>query len=193
MAATRSVLVKISSGGLTGWGESTPLAAPCYGPEFAGGVFTVVRDWLAPALIGQRVTSGRELQRKLAIFKGNYFAKAALDTAWWDLYAQSLNQPLYRVLGGETIRCFGRRRFRDSRFGGGTAGEGGRNRAARRASTQVEVRARLGCAGDRSRAQRFSGTRSSYRLQQRLPAGGSPHVPTAGLLRFAHVRTAARV
>jgi O-succinylbenzoate synthase len=36
----------------------------------------------------------------LSHIKGNQFAKAALDTAWWDLYARSRGEPLWRTLGG---------------------------------------------------------------------------------------------
>ena len=74
--------------------ESAPLAAPCYSPEWAGGVFAVVRDWLAPAVLGADIDSGRQLQQRLAVFKGNPFAKAALDNAWWSLYASATGQPL---------------------------------------------------------------------------------------------------
>jgi len=95
-----SVLVKMTSGNLVGWGETSPLAGPMYSPEWAAGVFQVARDWLGPRLIGQTIGSGVELQQQLALFKGNYFAKAGFDLAWWDLHAQALGQPLYRVLGG---------------------------------------------------------------------------------------------
>ena len=33
-------------------------------------------------------------------FKGNRFAKAAIDLAWWDLRAKQLDLPLWKVLGG---------------------------------------------------------------------------------------------
>lgn len=98
-----AVLVRMRGDGIEGWGESSPLAAPCYSPEWAGGLFAVLRDWLAPRLIGQDIRSGDELQERLRIFKGNQFAKAALDTAWWDLHAKSQKQPLYKALGGK--RC----------------------------------------------------------------------------------------
>jgi O-succinylbenzoate synthase len=100
-AAVEAVLVQMHSGGIHGWGESSPFAAPCYSPEFAGGLFGVIRDWLAPRLIGQNIDSGDDLQNLLRIFKGNQFAKAALDTAWWDLYAKSQKKPLYQILGGK--------------------------------------------------------------------------------------------
>jgi len=99
-ATIESVLVRMQCGPHVGWGESSPLAAPCYSPEWAGGVFACVRDWLAPALLGQWVETGDDLQRKLGHFKGNSFAKAALDTAWWVTKAQSLGQPLHQLLGG---------------------------------------------------------------------------------------------
>lgn len=99
-AVVESLLVKMTSGALCGWGESSPLAAPTYSPEWAAGIFASARTFLAPRLIGQELASGAQLQERLGIFKGNYFAKGGLDLAWWDLHARQLGQPLYRVLGG---------------------------------------------------------------------------------------------
>lgn len=99
-AAIESVLCRMTSGTLEGWGESSPLAAPCYSPEWAGGVFQTVRDWLAPALLAQEVSSGAQLQQRLALFKGNPFAKAVLDTAWWNLEANRQGCSLAALLGG---------------------------------------------------------------------------------------------
>jgi o-succinylbenzoate synthase len=99
-AVIESVLARMTSGDHSGWGEASPLAAPTYSPEWAAGVFQVARDWLAPRLVGRDVASGAHLQELLAFIKGNPFAKAGLDLAWWDLYAQEQGQPLYRVLGG---------------------------------------------------------------------------------------------
>ena len=98
-AAVHSVLCRMSSGSVDAWGESSPFAAPCYSPEWAGGVFAVARDWLAPALLHQDIFSGEQLQQRLAMFKGNPFAKAALDTAWWSLHSKIVGQPLHRLLG----------------------------------------------------------------------------------------------
>jgi len=94
-----SIFVRMHSGDAYGWGEVSPLPAPCYSPEWAGGVFALVERHLAPLVCGSTITSGEELQSRLAHFKGNSFAKAALDTAWWDLSARSQGQPLYRLLG----------------------------------------------------------------------------------------------
>ncbi len=98
-ADVHSVLCRMSSGSVDGWGESSPLAAPCYSPEWAGGVFAVARDWLAPAILGSDLASGEQLQQSLAIYKGNPFGKAVLDSAWWSLHSRVTGQPLHRLLG----------------------------------------------------------------------------------------------
>jgi len=95
-----TVLVRMQSGEAFGWGESSPGNAPLAGPEWAAGVFACIRDWLAPAVLGRTVTAGSDLQELWAAVRGNQFAKAALDTAWWDLKARSEAQPLHHVLGG---------------------------------------------------------------------------------------------
>lgn len=95
-----SVLVKLISGGCYGWGESTPWQSPGYSPESAPTAFLTAKKFLAPRLIGREVGSGRALQDLLSLVKGNYFAKAAFDLAWWDLEARMQGIPLYRLLGG---------------------------------------------------------------------------------------------
>jgi len=98
-AAIDSVLCRMWSGSVYGWGEGAPFAAPCYSPEWAAGLFALARDWLAPALLGKDIPSGENLQDRLAIYKGNPFAKAVLDTAWWSLSANLAGKPLHVVLG----------------------------------------------------------------------------------------------
>lgn len=100
-SAIESVLVRMQSGSAFAWGEAAPFAAPCYSPEWAASAFLCVRDWLAPALVGRELESGAQLQQRLAHFKGNPFAKASLDTAWWTLAAKLTGKPVYRALGGQ--------------------------------------------------------------------------------------------
>ena len=97
--ACHSVLCRMTSGSVHAWGESAPLTAPCYSPEWGAGIFACAKEWLAPALLGQQVDSGAALQQRLAVYKGNPFAKAILDTAWWNLQSRLTNTPLHRLLG----------------------------------------------------------------------------------------------
>jgi O-succinylbenzoate synthase len=102
-----SMLVRMTSGAQYGWGEATPLKRPLYSPESAIGQFLTAREFIAPVLLGQDIPSGQDLQKRLAPIKGNFFAKAGFDLAWWDLYARQTGQPLWRILGGKnpTIDC----------------------------------------------------------------------------------------
>jgi O-succinylbenzoate synthase len=97
-----SVLVCLASERFCGWGECSPWRAPAYSSEWAQGAFIVVREWLAPLLLGRDIGSGQELQNLLSGIKGNYFAKASLDLAWWDLKARALGEPLWRMIGGRS-------------------------------------------------------------------------------------------
>lgn len=100
ISATEGVLVRLESGELGAWAESTPFGSPGYSPEWAAGAFLVLRDWLAPMLAGADVDSGAAVQEALAEVKANYFAKGALDMAWWVLEAGRLERPLHELLGG---------------------------------------------------------------------------------------------
>ncbi|MGQ9575150.1 MAG: o-succinylbenzoate synthase [Thermoguttaceae bacterium] len=94
----QTVLVRMQSGQTAGWGEASPGTGPWAGPEWAGGVFACLRDWLAPRLVGTHVDSGAQLHERLAAVQGNRYAKAALDTAWWDLSARLQAVALPRLL-----------------------------------------------------------------------------------------------
>ncbi len=99
-----SVLVRMEGAGTYGWGETTPLFAPTYSPEHTGGVFYTIRDHFAPAVIGQEIESAEDILSRLAFYKGNQFAKAGLEVAWWVLEAKRRGMPLHRLLGGRKSR-----------------------------------------------------------------------------------------
>jgi O-succinylbenzoate synthase len=96
-----SVLVRLGCGESFGWGEATPWTLPSYSPEYAAAVFLTVKDILAPRIGGREIGSGEELQRELVGIRGNHFAKAALDLAWWDMEARRSATPLWKLIGGK--------------------------------------------------------------------------------------------
>lgn len=98
--AIDTVLVRLRSGDTEGWGEAAPYAVPQFCPEWAAGAFILIRDVLGPLVAGRDIASGVELQRLLSPYKGNNFAKAAIDTAWWDLAARLADRPLWQMIGG---------------------------------------------------------------------------------------------
>jgi O-succinylbenzoate synthase len=100
--AIDSVLVRLVADGVEGWGETAPYRMPQYSPEWAPSAFALMSDVLAPQLLGAEVKTGMELQERLRQFKGNPFAKAGLDNAWWDAAAKAAGEPLWRFIGGES-------------------------------------------------------------------------------------------
>ena len=102
MKDVHSVLVKMTSGDKYGWGETTPFKEPVFSPEWAGGAFLLMKEFLAPLIIGRNIEGADQLVQLLDRFRGNPFAKAGLESAWWVLKAKIEGVPLHRMLGGES-------------------------------------------------------------------------------------------
>lgn len=97
-----SVLVKLTSGEDEAWSESTCFFAPTYLSESAGSVFYHVSEVFGPHIVGREYETAVEMHERLQMFKGNSFAKAALEIGWWTLQTKITCTPLHRLLGGET-------------------------------------------------------------------------------------------
>lgn len=98
--AVEDTLVCVTAfGGLAGWGEAPPTAAIT--GETNASIKAAILGHIRPALLGKDLDSFEEVQAALhGAIVGNTSAKAAVDMALYDLFAQSCNQPLYRLLGG---------------------------------------------------------------------------------------------
>lgn len=103
-ADIHSVLFRLVSGEHEGWGETTPFFTPTYSPETASTVFVLNREVFCPLLVGRHWETAGQLLDALKVFKGNPFAKAGPESAWWDLKARVEGVPLGRLLGAERER-----------------------------------------------------------------------------------------
>jgi O-succinylbenzoate synthase len=97
-----SVLVKLTSDETSAWSESTCFFAPTYLNESAGSVFYHVTEVFGPHIVGREYETAAQLHDRLELFKGNSFAKAALEIGWWTLESKISSTPLHRLLGGQT-------------------------------------------------------------------------------------------
>ena len=100
-ADIHSVLVKLSSGEHTAWAESTPFFAPHYLSESAGSVFYHVTEVFGPHVVGREYDTAADINERLSPFKGNSFAKAAIEIGWWTLQSRITGTPLHGLLGGK--------------------------------------------------------------------------------------------
>ena len=101
-ADVHSILVRMLSGNQEGWGEITPLFAPTYSPETASSAFFLITEIFGPQVVRKEWESASALRDHLSAFKGNSFAKAGIEIAWWNLEAKIRETPLHRLLGGKT-------------------------------------------------------------------------------------------
>jgi O-succinylbenzoate synthase len=95
------ILVRVeATGGIAGWGECASPADPYYCPETTETCWHLLKDFLAPAVLGQPWSDIAGLVRLFGPVKGNNFAKAGLEMACWDVLARSQGRSVADLLGG---------------------------------------------------------------------------------------------
>lgn len=102
MTSRRIFLVEVvDRSGAIGWGECVAGAAPNYSPETIDTAWLMIRDWIAPRVLGRAFDEPGgvfpELERD---FRGHLMAKAAVEMAAWELAAVQRDTPLSILLGG---------------------------------------------------------------------------------------------
>ena len=104
----RIILARVSDAdGAEGWGECTAGEGPFYSEEWTATAWVTLTGFLAPMVVGREVADAAgtgELMRKV---RGHRMAKAAIETACWDLESKRQGVPLWKLLGGsrEEIPC----------------------------------------------------------------------------------------
>ena len=93
------VRVRDEEGG-EGWGECASAADPYYCSETTESSWHILRDFLAPAVLGVGWDRPDDAARTWARVRGNNFAKAGIEMACWDLFTRVRSEPLAGALGG---------------------------------------------------------------------------------------------
>jgi o-succinylbenzoate synthase len=103
----RIILVTVRSEDGIGYGECTAGEEPNYSSETTDTAWHVLSDFIIPRLIGHHLEDARAVAPALGPIRGHRMAKAALETAVWDLEARSLDVSLARHIGGvrDEIPC----------------------------------------------------------------------------------------
>src|SRR5437016_12300661 len=94
------ILVRVVAGGAIGWGECASPSDPYYCPETTETCWHILKDFLAPAVLGRDWSTIDELIGFYSLVKGNRFAKAGLEMACWDALARAQGAPVSSLLGG---------------------------------------------------------------------------------------------
>ncbi len=104
----RIILVRVvDRDGAEGWGECVAGEGPFYSEEWAETAWPTLKDFLAPMVSGHEVQNAGVVGDLMKKVRGHRMAKAAIETACWDLESRRAGMPLWKHLGGtrEEIPC----------------------------------------------------------------------------------------
>lgn len=93
----------IDSSGISGWGETVTSNEPYYNEETTYTAVYILKNFLIPKVIHKEIKHPKEILSMLNFVKRNRMAKAALETAIWDVFAKKNKKPLYELIGGENL------------------------------------------------------------------------------------------
>jgi len=94
------VILKVFTDLGTTQAEAPSLIGPYYTYETTQTTIHVIRDFIAPAILGRQIDSVEALYAAMKFVRGHNIAKSALDTAWFHLNAAHTGQSLSHYLGG---------------------------------------------------------------------------------------------
>jgi O-succinylbenzoate synthase len=97
----RIILVRVADqDGAEGWGECTCGEGPFYSDEWTETAWPTLNEFLAPMVVSREVENAAGVYDLMKRVRGHRMAKAAIETACWDLEAKRAVVPLWKHLGG---------------------------------------------------------------------------------------------
>jgi O-succinylbenzoate synthase len=94
------LLVAMHGEGQVGWGECVAAEDPSYSYETTETAWHVLRDFLAPAVVGREASDPEGLLEPADWIRGHRMARAAVEMASWDLLARLRGVSLAEAIGG---------------------------------------------------------------------------------------------
>ena len=94
------IIIALYSEGLTGYGESSPMAGNFYSGDTPERSWEELCNVVVPALFGRTFEDPSDWNAALDKLPAGNFTKTGVETAFWDIFAQRQNKPLHQMLGG---------------------------------------------------------------------------------------------
>lgn len=98
------ILEVIDENGNSGFGEGVAFSSPWYTEETVETSLHMIASFLIPLLKKNQIQHPQDVNGLFRSVRRNQMAKAALETAIWDLYAKSEGKPLAQLIGGTSKR-----------------------------------------------------------------------------------------
>ena len=101
------LLIRVRTSVGDGWGECVAMADPVYSSEYVEGCASVIRDYLAPALVAAADVTAETVAGLLRFAIGHRMAKAALETAVLDTQLRAENRSFGEYFGAvrDVVDC----------------------------------------------------------------------------------------
>jgi O-succinylbenzoate synthase len=97
----RIILARVvDADGAEGWGECTAGEGPFYSDEWTETAWATLESFLAPMCVRAEIANAAGAGKLMKRVRGHRMAKAAIETACWDLEARRAGLPLWQHLGG---------------------------------------------------------------------------------------------
>jgi len=94
------IVVTVHGEGETGWGECVAAEDPAYSYETTETAWHVLRDFLAPSVVGRELRHPSDVLGAMSWVRGHPMAKAGIEMATWELWSRLEERPLAETLGG---------------------------------------------------------------------------------------------
>jgi len=95
------ILITLQSDGLTGYGECVASREPGYNYETIGTAWHILKDFIAPLILGNDVKDALDFQAGVERIRGHHLAKAGVEMAIWDLLGKRDGKSLKEMFGGQ--------------------------------------------------------------------------------------------
>ncbi len=95
-----ALIIKIYAEGHVGYGECKAFFAPLYNPEDNGTCMHIIKNVIAPAILGKEIDGPEDFMNTVSFIRGNKLAKAAVENALWDIEVKRTGKCLKTLLGG---------------------------------------------------------------------------------------------
>lgn len=93
-------IVVLRAEGFEGYAEGVADVLPDYLPETIVSSMMMLRDVFLPQVVGKSFANPQQIEKLFRPWRDHQMAKAAVEMAFWDLWAKLQGLPLWQVLGG---------------------------------------------------------------------------------------------
>jgi O-succinylbenzoate synthase len=100
VAEKDGIVVRVETEDFAGHGEASPMSGNFYSSDTPESCWRDLREQLVPAVLGRSFDTALHASGEIHALPGSNFAKAGLETAFWDIEAQLHDAPLWQRLGG---------------------------------------------------------------------------------------------